>query len=76
MIPFSFNIEHTTKLQLSLAEYQEGWSPHLGLLSLYNTVSQDRQNHVPHVVKKWNVKVIQASGLKEDSSTLVCYNSP
>lgn len=38
MVPFSFSIEHTTKLQLSLAEYPEGQSPELGFLLLYNTV--------------------------------------
>lgn len=75
VVPFSFNTEHTTKLQLSLAEYPEGQSPELGFLSLYNTVLQDRQNHVPYVVKKWNVKVIQASSLKENALNLVCYNS-
>lgn len=76
MIPFSFNIEHTTKLQTSLAEYQEGQSPELGFLIIVQHSGTGQENHVPHVAEKWNTKVIQALGLKEDSSISVSYNSP
>lgn len=32
MIPFSFSVDNTTKLQAGFADYQEGQSPELCLL--------------------------------------------